>query len=74
MTVQEVLDLYMAEENYVDGSIINKSFDDEGCVYKWLSSNTAQTAFRREVFIHTSTTGTLENRTVINYVEIADAK
>jgi len=74
MTVQDVLDLYMAEENYVEGSIINKSFDDEGCTYKWLSSNSAKTAFRREVFIHTSTTGTLEDRTVVNYREIADAK
>ena len=41
MTVQEVLNIYLAEDNYVDGSMINKSFDDEGCVYKWLSSNNA---------------------------------
>ena len=74
MTVQEVLNIYLAEDNYVDGSMINKSFDDEGCVYKWLSSNNANSAFRREIFIHTSTTGTLEDRIVINYIEIADAR
>ena len=73
MTIQDVLDLYEAEENYVGNSMINKSFDDNGATYKWLSLND-NGAFRREVFMCTSTTGTLEERVVDKYVEINDAQ
>lgn len=73
MTVQDVIDTYMAEANYVCGSMINKSYDDNGCAWKWLCHNESG-AFRREVFMCTSTTGTLEERTVTEHVEVNDAK
>ena len=74
MTVQDVLDIYEAEENYVVQSIINKSYEDLGCTYKWLCKNTGGGAFRREIFISTTGTGTLVERTVIEYTEISEAK
>lgn len=74
MTVQDILDAYIAEASYVTHSMINKSYDDLGCAYKWLCQN-AGGAFRREVFIATTTTEeAVEDRTVDTYVEINDAK
>ena len=76
MIVQDVLDLYMAEDNYVEHSMINKSFNDEGCVYKWIDKNTTGNGFRREVFIsiEEAVSGeTLEDRTVISYIEVFPA-
>jgi len=76
MTVQDVLDLYIAEDNYVENSMINKSSNDEGCTYKWLFKNTSGSGFRREIFIsiEEAVSGeTLEDRTVISYIEIFPA-
>lgn len=76
MTVQDVLDIFTAETNYVANSMISKSFDDKGCVFVWLCHNhdTNSSAFRREIFIATSTTGDLFGRTVIEYVEVAEPR
>ena len=74
MTVQDVLDLYEAEENYIPHSMIIKSFDDVGCTYKLLIRNKGISAMRKEIFMATTTTGTLEERLVETYVEIGDAQ
>ena len=75
MTVQDVLDAYTGEANYIANSMIVKSFDDNGATYKWLCKNSnGAGAFRREIFIATSTTGTLEDRTVTTHVEISDPR
>ena len=73
MTVKNVIDSYKADTNYVINSMILKSYDDYGCTYKWLCTNDTNIAFRREVFIATEGTGTLEDRTVLKYVDIDTA-
>ena len=73
MTVQDILDIYINEDNYIPNSLLNKSYDDYGCTYKWLCKQD-NTAFRREIFIATEGTGTLEDRTVITYIEIKEVK
>jgi len=75
MIVQEVIDIFKAETNYVGKSMINKSFNDEGCTFKWLAKN-GISALRREVFISTVVDPEVDllNRTVIEYVEIGDAQ
>jgi len=74
MTVQEALDTFTCETNYVTNSIISKSYDDNGCTYKWLHKNKDSSAFRREVFIATTGTGAVLGRTVIEFVEIGEAR
>lgn len=73
MTVQEVLDIFQSEDTYVGKSMVNKSYDDNGCTYKWLAKQGTK-AFRREVFICTTGTGELTGRTAVEYVEINEAK
>lgn len=73
MTVQDVLDIYEAEDSYVSNSMVNKSYDDNGCTYKWLA-RAGSKAFRREVFMCTTGTGTLTGRTAVEYIEIDEAK
>lgn len=74
MTVQEVLDIYTADDLYVENSMVNKSYDDTGCVFVFLWHNRGNTAYRRELFIATTGTGDLEDRTATNYVEINEAR
>ena len=75
MTVQDVLDEIEAYDNYVTNSLINKSFDDRGCTYIWLAKNAQTSAFRQEMFIATSNSiSPLEDRTVITYVTIGEAR
>lgn len=70
MTVKDVLDIYRLEDNYVQNSMLNQSYNDLGCTYKWFSRNT-KSAFRRELFIATSTTEEdIEDRTILEYIEI----
>ena len=75
MTVQDVLDDYMAEDRYVGSSMINKSYNDYGCTYKWLFRKKlgVADAFRREIFISTTGTGDVPGRTVVEHVEIMEA-
>lgn len=69
MIVSDVLNFYKSETTYIPNSMIIKSFDDYGAIFKWLSQGNFS-VMRREVFIATSGLETLENRTVITYVEI----
>jgi len=74
MTVQDILDEHTGEANYIVNSMIVKSFDDNGCTFKYLCQNSGGAgAFRREIFIATSTSGIpIEERTVITHVEISE--
>ena len=36
-TVQDEVDAIKAYEDYVEGSLYYKSYDDTGCVIKWIS-------------------------------------
>lgn len=74
MIVSDVLDIYKDEQNYVENSMIDVSYDDLGCVFKFLNILPGNKfAIRREIFIATSTAGTLEDRTVITYIELDHA-
>ena len=72
MIVSEILDTIKAGNDYVVNSLINKSFDDLGATYKWLE-RMREKAARREIFISTTGTGTLEGRTVIEFLELDEA-
>jgi len=74
MTVKDILDSYKAGTNYVVNSMIVKSYDDYGCTYKWLCINNSKIAFRKQIFIATTGTETLEDRTVLVYVDIGEAR
>jgi len=74
MTIKELLDEFREQDNYVENSMINKSFDDKGCTFKWLVK-TNNKGFRREIFISTSNiTDNLEDRTVSTYLEVTDPR
>ena len=70
MIVQNILDIYKAEENYIINSMIVRSYDETGCVFQWLSKNNNNLAAIRKVFIGTTGTEILEERNAIIYVEI----
>ena len=70
MIVQNILDIYKAEENYIINSMIVRSYDEIGCVFQWLSKNNNNLAAIRKVFIGTTGTEILEERNAIIYIEI----
>lgn len=75
MIVSDVLNGIKADTNYVINSLIVKSFNDDGCTFKWLTATTGNSAIRKEIFIATSNvTENLEDRTVITAVEIGEAQ
>ena len=79
MTVQDILNLYMTDDNYIVNSMIVKSSNSIGCTYKWLYSSPCcnnteiKNAFRRELYIATEPGEILEERTVITSVEVFPA-
>lgn len=75
MTVNDILDIFIEEETYMEHSMLNKSYDDLGCTYKWVSKLPGnKRGNRREIFIATSTTEEdIKDRTVISYIELDHA-
>jgi len=74
MIVQDVIDVYTAEGNYISNSMVKKSSDNLGCTFKWIC-RMGNTAFRREVFIATSTTeDDVTQRTVTEHIEVLPAE
>jgi len=78
MIISELVTQIEARTDYVSASLINKGFDDTGTTYKWLERQTLpngrQRAFRKEYFVSTSGTGSLESRTVLEYIEVVEAQ
>ena len=75
MIVEELLNQIKNKENYIINSIILKSNDNYGCVYKWLEEYNGY-ANRKEIFIQLDETQTnlqLEDKTVVGYIEIIPA-
>jgi len=73
MTVSDMLDNLKEETQYVVNSMILKSYDDNGCTYKYLSEYKTDHAVRKEVFMATTGTGDLEGRTVTEWVYVYPA-
>ena len=79
MTVQEYITAVAATDNYVHNSIMLKSSDSNGCVYKWLETMAIGKeikSFRKEVFIelNPAETGELLSKTVVNSIEVLPAE
>ncbi len=77
MTVSELLSNIKNQQYYFPGSLILKSSDEQGAVYKWLEKANG-TAYRKEIFIELNPDEeesgiTLENKTVVSYIEIVPA-
>ena len=73
MTVQDVLNTVKAGNNYVTNSLVIKSSDAGGVVYKYLETNDMSIGIRREIFIATEVGEVLEERVVITNLEIVPA-
>lgn len=76
MTVNDVIEAIKLESNYIINSMILKSSDSNGAVYKWLSKTSDGMACRREIFIATEgeVTGGITERTVLISIEIVPAE
>jgi hypothetical protein len=75
VTVQEKMDEIENGVNYVNGSLVIKSYDDRGVVLKWLEQS-AGVAERKKLFIELNEDESnlaLEKRTAINFIEIEPA-
>ena len=77
MTVNELLNSIKQEEKYINGSLLLKSYDDNGCVYKYLILSPGLFGKRKEIFIELKPEESeldLLNKTVVSYIEIYPAK
>jgi len=72
VTIQDKIDEIKNGPNYVNGSLIIYSLDDEGVVYKWLE-NTGGVAERKKLFIELDPNDAdkaLEERTAVSNIEV----
>jgi len=77
MIVSELLDTIKNNEKYVTNSLILKSSDDYGCVYKYIIISPGLFGVREEIFIALDPNESelaLLNKTVITSIEIYPAK
>ena len=75
MIVQDLLDIIMAKPEYVVGSLLLKSEDSSGQVYKFLELISTTVAQRREIFIATDNVEeVITQRTILTYIEVIPAK
>jgi len=77
MTISELLISIKESSNYVNHSLILKSSDNYGCVYKYLIKVIDGSATRKEIFIELNTEELeldLINKTVVNKIEVYPAK
>jgi len=70
MTVSEYLNILKSESTYITNSLILKSSDASGAIYKLLQRTSISTAIRKEVFIATEPGDILEDRIVIEAIEV----
>ena len=70
MTVAELVASLETTDGYVTNSMLLKSFDDRGATYKYLFEYKTDLAIRKEIFIATTGTGDLDDRTVTKWVYI----
>ena len=76
MTVSELSNTIKQNEDYVSNSLILKSSDNFGCIYKYLLKSN-NIAVRKEIFIELSSAESALNlldKTIINYIEVSPAK
>lgn len=76
MTVEEVLAQVEQVPEHVQHSLVNKSFNDNGCVYKLLCRS-GDRAVRAELFIATYTEDAalpLLQRRVVEYIYLQDPR
>ena len=73
MTVAEYLEIVKSENTYVTNSLILKSIDASGVVYKLLQKMGLTIAIRKEIFIATEAGAILEERVIIMAIEIIPA-
>jgi len=76
MTIQEFITQIANDGDYVNHSLVLKSYDDYGCVYKWLQKCN-NLAIRKEIFIELDIEEVeleLLNKTVIASIEVNPAK
>jgi hypothetical protein len=74
-TIQDKLDIITAGDNYITGSLLRKSFDLTGAVYKWLETNTIGEANKRSKFFAYTWNDSynVEGQTVTEEYDIAGA-
>ena len=74
MTVKDVLDGIKVSEGYIANSLVIKSSNESGIVYKWLVVSNDK-AVRKEIFIASDSEEVLgEDRVVITNVEVIPAE
>ena len=76
MTVSELLSNIKLQSNYISNSIYLKSYDNYGCVYKWLIKSN-DIAIRKEIFVEFYASEILLpllSKTVVNSVEVYPAQ
>jgi len=77
MLISEFLNNIKESAGYIKGSLIYKSGDDNGAVYKYLIlSGDTGTAIRKEIFVELNPTESnldLENKTVVSSIEVCPA-
>lgn len=75
MIIKEYLNSIESNPNYIVGSLYLKSWDNTGCVYKWLEKNSIG-SFRKQVFITLNPEESdieLINKTFIDSIDIFPA-
>lgn len=76
MKVLELLNTIKQHEDYYPNSLLLKSSDEYGCIYKWLIK-VYNIAVRKEIFIELNLEESelnLLDKTVISYIEVSPAK
>jgi hypothetical protein len=76
MKVSEYLNIIKNKETYINNSLQLKSYDNYGCIYKWLEKINDSYSIRREIFIELNENEillNLENKTVVSYIEVLPA-
>jgi len=71
-TVQDKINEIENQANYVNGSLIIKSYDDRGLVMKWLEQDFG-VAERKELFIELNEDDShldVEERTAVSQIEV----
>jgi hypothetical protein len=77
MKISEFLTEIKEKSNYVNNSLVLKSSDNYGCVYKYLVKLVDGSAIRKEIFIELNPEESeldLENKEIINNIEIFPAR
>lgn len=75
VTIQDKIDEIKNGSNYVNGSLIIYSLDEQGVVYKWLE-NINGVAERKKLFIELDpidANKALEERTAVSNIEVEPA-